>query len=89
MSSAMMAIIQILRKKSLVNIAFLVFIWKLHMLLRISFRVNRPGESFAVEAPANDTPLNENNRPEKIYDVSFLPEVFKCLEKRAKINNQS
>jgi len=66
MSSAMMAIIQILRKKGLVNIAFLVFIWNLHVLLGISFRVNRPGERFAVEAPANETPINENNRPEEI-----------------------
>jgi hypothetical protein len=44
MSSAMMSIIQILRKKGLVNIAFLVFMWNVHVLLRISFRVNRPGE---------------------------------------------
>jgi len=89
MSSAMMATIQILRKKGLVNIAFLAFIWNLHVLLGISFRVNRPDESFALEAPANDTPLNENNRPEEIYDASFLPVVFKWLEKRAKINKQS
>jgi len=72
MSSAMMAIIQILRKKGLVNIAFLVFIWNLHMPLRISFRVNRPGEGLAVEAPANDTPLNENYRSEEIYDANFF-----------------
>ena len=55
MSSAMMSIIQTLRKKWLVNIEFLVFIWNLHVLLRFSFRVNRPGENFAVAAPARHT----------------------------------
>jgi hypothetical protein len=59
------------------------------MLVRISFRVNRPGERFAVGTPANDTPLNENSRSEEIYDANFLTVVFVCLEKTAKINNHS
>jgi len=51
--------------------------------------VNRPSEIFSVGTPAHDTPLNENNISEEIYGASFLPVVFMCLEKIAKINNQS